>query len=483
MRLKFTLLLFFITLSLSAQKAPNVVIFIADDVGWNDFATYGNQAITTPNIDKIAKQGVQFQNAFLTASSCSPSRISILTGRYPHNTGAPELHMPLVAGLPDLAGELQKAGYHTVSSGKWHQGEPMRSSFDVINSNRTGTLSTGDGGEANWLKCIEEKPQDKPFFMWFAAYDAHRSWGENEYSGTNKPNDVQVPPYMVNSEPTRQDFAQYYDEITRFDAFVGKVHTQLAKENLLENTIILIMADNGRPFPRCKTRLLDDGIKTPLIISWKGQFMEDVKTLSMVSSIDIMPTLLDLCDVKIPKTVQGKSFIEVLKKPSTSFRNFSFAEHNWHDYEAYGRMVRTKDYLYIYNGRAQYPQSTSADNHRDSSFQELVKTWRKGELTALQMDNFKAPRNFEELYDLQKDPTQLYDISKEPSYQKILLELREELRQWQEDTGDTEPTKLTPSGFDWLTGDIYQFMDLKTIRGEIPGSTKKAHLINNSGKF
>lgn len=478
-----TLSLLFISLCTKAQKQPNIVFFIADDVGWNDFGCYGNEAISTPNIDKMARKGMRFQNVFLTASSCSPSRISILNGRYPHNTGAAELHMPISSELPNLAGELKKAGYYALSAGKWHQGSTMMSSFDKVYARKDGEEGNGDGGENNWVRSIAERPKDKPFFMWFASLDAHRSWGENEYSGTNEWENVKVPPFMVDNKPTKEDFAQYHDEITRFDAFVGKVETQLAKEGLLENTIIIIMADNGRPFPRCKTRLYDDGIKTPFIVRWEGKIPASSVSESMISAIDITPTLLEYANIPIPETVQGKSFTSVLANPSVPFRNFAFAEHNWHDYEAYERMVRTKDFLYIYNGRAQYPQSTSADNHRDTSFQELVKVWRNGELSAIQKDNFKAPRNFEELYDLKKDPSQLFDISREPDYQAKLTELRAVLKKWQTDTGDTEPSKLTPSNHDWLLGNIYDNSIRPFERGEMPGSATKAILNNNSGAF
>ncbi len=463
---------------------PNIVFFIADDVGWNDFGCYGNKAVSTPNIDKLAKSGVQFQNAFLTASSCSPSRISILNGRYPHNTGAAELHMPILESLPNLAMELKKAGYFTVSSGKWHQGNTMKPSFDLVFSKKDGEGGNGDGGENNWVRSIADRPKEKPFFMWFASHDAHRLWGTNEYTGTNKPEKVVVPPYMVDTEITRKDFAQYHDEITRFDAYIGKVMTHLEENNLLKNTIIVVMADNGRPFPRCKTRLYDDGIKTPLVIRWDGgNVAKNQKSKSIVSAIDIMPTLLEAANLPIPETVQGKSFLKVLKNPVEKFRTYAFAEHNWHDYEAYERMVRTKDFLYIYNARPQYPQSTSGDNHRDSSFQELVKVWRKGELTNLQMDNFKAPRNFEELYDLRNDPQQLIDISKKPSYKTKLLEMRALKNEWQEQTADTEPAKLSPSNHDWLMGYFYDETFVPTKRGEMPGASKKAHLVNHSGRF
>lgn len=466
------------------SERPNIVLFIADDVGWNDFGCYGNHAVSTPNIDKLAKSGVQFQNAFLTASSCSPSRVSILNGRYPHNTGAAELHMPILESLPNLAMELKKSGYFTVSAGKWHQGNTMKSSFDLVYSKKEGEGGNGDGGENNWVRSLAESPKEKPFFMWFAPHDAHRLWGTNEYAGTNKPEKVKVPPYMVDTEITRKDFAQYHDEITRFDAYIGKVVSHLEENNLLKNTIILVMADNGRPFPRCKTRLYDDGIKTPLVIRWDGgNIAKDQTTASIVSAIDIMPTLLEAANVPIPATVQGKSFLKILKNPKEKFRTYAFAEHNWHDYEAYERMVRTKDFLYIYNARPQYPQATSADNHRDSAFQELVKVWRMDKLTNLQKDNFTAPRNFEELYDLRKDPQQLYDVSKKSAYKAKLLEMRALKNEWQEQTADTEPAKLTMGNHDWLMGYFYDETFVPTKRGEMPGASKNAHLVNHPGRF
>jgi N-sulfoglucosamine sulfohydrolase len=468
----------------SQNTKPNIIIFIADDVSWNDFGCYGNQAVKTPNIDKIAGTSVKFNNAFLTTSSCSPSRVSILTGRYPHNTGAPELHMPILPEMPNLPKTLKSSGYYTVAAGKFHEGDHMKEVYDVMYSRKDGPDGNGDGGENNWVRSIADRPKEKPFFMWYAAHDAHRVWGTNEYAGSNNPDLVRVPPYMVDNEVTRKDFAMYYDEITRFDAFIGMVIEQLKKESILDNTILVIMADNGRPFPRCKTRMYDDGIKTPLIIQWLGGgVLKNKTTDAIVSAIDIMPTLLDMSDVPIPGSVQGKSFKKILKDEKSAFRNLAFAEHNWHDYEAYERMVRTKDFLYIYNARPQYPQSTSGDNHRDSSFQELVKTWKKGKLSPLQFQNFIAPRPFEELYDLQNDPMQLYNVSAEPAYQKILTGLREIKNEWQQQTGDTEPKNLTFSNHDWLMGTFYDETFRPSKRREAPGSSTNAHLINHPGRF
>ena len=202
------------------ESSPNFIIFIADDVSWDDLGCYGNIDVKTPNIDNLAKTGIIFKNTYLTISSCSPSRNSILTGRYPHNTGAAELHTepPLeMISIPEI---LKTKGYYSLLAGKFHMGEYARKGFDEIHDNRK---INGDGGEKYWTKAIKKRPKNKPFFMWFSSYDAHRVWGENQFSGTHDPNTIKVPKYLVDNELTRVDLSKYYDEISRFDFYIGEV--------------------------------------------------------------------------------------------------------------------------------------------------------------------------------------------------------------------------------------------------------------------
>jgi N-sulfoglucosamine sulfohydrolase len=177
-------------------QPPNFIVFIADDAGWNDCGPYGNQNIKTPNINKLAEEGVVFNNAFLTTSSCSPSRCSILTGRYPHSTGAPELHMPLPADQVLFAGELQKAGYFTAVAGKYHIG-PKRSEFDTIYGGHPS-------GCEHWVEALQNRPKDKPFFLWLAAIDPHRDYFPSTIPEPHKPEDVIVPPYLPDNDSTEK---------------------------------------------------------------------------------------------------------------------------------------------------------------------------------------------------------------------------------------------------------------------------------------
>ena len=388
----------------SGEVKPNIILFIADDVSWNDIGCYGNKEVKTPNIDSLASYGVRFNNFFLTASSSSPSRNSIITGRYPHNTGGSELHTEppdYMISFPEI---LRQNGYYTAQAGKFHMGPYARRGFDAINED--GKLN-GDGGEELWLKCLNERPQDKPFFMWFAAYDAHREWGPNEFSSTHNPVTITPPFYLGQGEKTKDDLAKYYDEITRFDHYIGLVNKELIRQNIIDSTLIIIMADNGRPFPHSKTRVNDRGLKTPFIIYWpEGIGTRRKECESLISAIDIAPTLLELASTMVPASFQGHSFVRLLDDPDRDFRNFVFAEHNWHDFEAHERMVRTEEFLYILNSRPQYPQMGPADAIGSPAFKELDSLNRSGAILTSQSDVFIAPRPSEELYDCIADPEQ-----------------------------------------------------------------------------
>jgi arylsulfatase A-like enzyme len=317
------------------QTQPNFIVFIADDAAWNDCGPYGNMKIKTPNINRLAEEGVVFDNAFLTTSSCSPSRCSILTGRYPHSTGAAELHMPLPAEQTLFAGELQKAGYYTALSGKYHIGSE-RAEFDSI-------YGGSPSGCENWMRALKNRPKDKPFFLWLAAMDPHRPYRANIIPDTNRPEDVIVTPFLPDNDSTRKDLAMYYDEISRLDSYLGDVMEELKRQGVDDNTLVIYMTDNGRPFPRCKTRLYDSGVKTPFIVRWPSKSGKG-RTDALISSIDIAPTFCELADAPVPETFQGYSFAPVLNDLAARTRSYIAAEHNWHDYQAHERSVRTENF-------------------------------------------------------------------------------------------------------------------------------------------
>lgn len=218
--------------SLPVPQPPNIVLVIGDDIGWNDLSCYGNNQFQTPNIDRIANEGIKFTNAFLTTSSSSPSRSCIITGRYPHSTGAAELNTPLPASVETFPELLKKAGYYTAQAGKWHMGPDAKRGFDLVRDE--GKQVNGDGGEKLWVNLLRERPKEKPFFMWFASFDAHRPWGANPFDREVDIGKVTVPPYLINDESTIKDLTKYYGEIVRFDHFIGEVENELREQVVLD---------------------------------------------------------------------------------------------------------------------------------------------------------------------------------------------------------------------------------------------------------
>jgi len=191
-----------------------------------------------------------------------------------------------------------------------------------------------------------------------------------------------VPPFLSDDAATRQDLASFHNEITRWDYFIGQVVAKLKKQDALANTLILIMADNSAPFPRAKTRLHDTGMKTLFVAHWSTGIAKAGKpSQSLVSAIDIAPTVLALVGLPAAPTTQGVSFAPILADPTAQVRRYAFSEHNWHDDEAHGRSIRSEDFLYMRNNRPLLAWQGPADSVASPSFQQLRAVRVAGKLT------------------------------------------------------------------------------------------------------
>jgi len=455
---------------LDDEERPNFIFIITDDISPEDLGCYGNGAIKTPHIDSLARSGVRFTNAYLSISSCSPSRCSIITGRYPHNTGAAELHTTLPGDQLRFPELLRKAGYYTALSGKNHMGD-VAGAFDLI------TKGKGPGREGDWVDIVRGRPADKPFFFWFASSDAHRGWKESENVPKYDPAAVTVPPYLYDGAATRKDLADYYHEVSRTDFYLGALIDELDAQGLSENTYVIYCSDNGRPFPRCKTRLYDSGIKTPLIVSGPG--IEGGRVADgLVSAVDFAPTFLSLAGAAVDKHIQGVSFAPLLDDPAAAVRDCVFAEHNWHVFQAHERMVRHGDWVYIRNAWPERQNLCVEGAHTPSmpAARELWEMEAAGKLIPAQRDIFQVPRPAEELYNVAEDPHQLENLADEGSHEKRLDFLRALLDRWIDETGDTVPQNPTADRQDARGNRVAGH-----VRGTMPGAERKATAINERG--
>ncbi len=453
-----------------AEDRPNFILFITDDISFDDIGCYGNTFVKTPHLDALAERGIRFNNAYLTTSSCSPSRCSLITGRYPHNTGAPELHTQLPEGQVLFPKTLRESGYYTVLSGKHHMGKNADPAFELISKGK------GPGKEEDWVKILADRPQDKPFFAWFASTDAHRDWQYDNEAPRYDPAEIEVPPFLFDGAKTRDDLADYYHEVSRTDTYTGKLVEELKRQGIEKNTYIIYMADNGRPFPRSKARMYDSGIKTPFLMACPGK-IEPAVTESLISTIDIAPTILELAGIdQIDERHQGVSFVPILKDPGATVRDFAFAEHNWHVYQAHERMVRTGDWLFIRNN---FPHLQSLSKESDPSFPAGEELWAeeaKGNLKAEQRDVFLKPRPVQELFHVGKDPHQMTNVASLPENEAVVKEMNALLDRWTQETADSIPDNPSKDR-DTIDGK----KDKSWKHGELPGESNGAAEVNASG--
>jgi len=455
----------------STVAHPNLVLIIADDMAWDDSSPYGNESIRTPNLARLANEGMRFDNAILTISSCSPSRSSIVTGRYPHQTDSEELHWPVPADQITFVDKLKEKGYWTATAGKWHLGEAIRDRFDEIREVDTSGFQLPSGeaakagkfvetlegeaqsGCADWIPLMRERPKDKPFFFWLAALDPHRPYHPGIIDEPSRSDEIKVAPYHPDTPAVRADYQLYYDEITRLDKYVGLVLDELEAQEVTKNTLVLFISDNGRPFPRDKTTLYDSGIKTPWIVRWPKTVKAGSTCQRLVSSVDIAKTFMSLGGINDPgPSFEGVDFSTLLINPEKPIRDYAFAEKNWHDFEDHVRAVRNERYKYIRNYYNDLPQTPSADGLRSPTYVELLRLRDKGKLNSHQHGCFTAPRPKEELYDIKIDPYELNNLAGDEHYTTLLRKMRTALAAWEKRTGDNVPELRTADEFDRVTG-------------------------------
>lgn len=408
---------------------PNFVMILIDDLGWNDVGAYGNQTVQTPHIDSLAAQGARFDAALLTTSSCSPSRASLMTGRYPHSTGAQELHSPLPANQILFPTLLREAGYFTGAAGKWHLGDAAARQFDrhYPHTERTGA--------ADWIRVLRERPRGRPFFLWLASRDPHRPWKELKRR-RHAPQDIDVPPYLADTPATRNELARYYDSISGIDDRVGDVLAELERQGVANDTVVIVSSDNGRPFPRAKATLFDSGVRTPFIVRWPGRVAPGAVREHLISAVDLAPTLLELAGVALPSSMQGISFARALRAPDIETREYAFLERNWHGTYAYERGVRSRNHLYLRNVYPRVGECTTAPLSQSAASQDLVALLRSNGLTPEQAQCFTTHRPIEALYDVNRDPYSFVNLAADPRHTAELERMRGALDRWVDETED-----------------------------------------------
>lgn len=447
-----------------AVERPNILWISTEDIS-PDLGCYGDRYAISPNIDRLAAEGVRFTRCFSHAGVCAPSRSGLITGMYPPSIGTQHMRCKgippaFVRCFPEY---LRAAGYYCTNNAKTDY------QFDA-----PATAWDANGNKADW----SGRAEGQPFFAVINFTTTHESQIRDPSAQTQKlvaalepslrhdPAKANVPPYYPDTPLVRRDLANYADNITAMDRQVGAILERLEREGLADDTIVWFWGDHGRGLPRCKRWLYDSGTQVPLIVrvpeKWRkwvspenpaavapGKLQDE-----LVAFVDFAPTMLSLAGLPIPEHLQGQAFLGPRKSPP---REYVHGHRDRMD-EAYDiiRSVRDQRYHYLRNFM---PWVTYAQriNYMDQmpTMRELRRLNAAGQLSPEAALFFREQKPIEELYDTEVDPHELHNLADDPAYAAVLEKMRGELDRWMTEIGDLalvpEPTldELKRPGGKW----------------------------------
>ncbi|MGI9244898.1 MAG: sulfatase family protein [Verrucomicrobiales bacterium] len=427
--------------SLLPAQAPNIVFFMADDWSWPHAGICGDRTVKTPNFDRVAREGILFNHAFVSTPSCTPSRLSILTGQHVWRLREGDsLGGSLREEFDVYTDMLKAAGYRVGRYGKgvW----PSKHTFRKRDS----------FGErfASFDSFLETRQPGEPICFWYGGRDPHRPYelGVGVKSGI-EPGSIEVPACLPDNETVRSDLADYYWCVQRFDREVGKVLGRLEEIGELDRTLVVISGDNGMPFPRCKATLYDLGTRVPLAVRWGNKLRGGHVVDDFVTLCDFAPTFLEAAGLDTGADMTGRSLMPVLLSGISGqvdpSRNHVLTGMERHVYRNPSRALRTADFLYIRNF-APAKWKTGEVDGKNPTYDFSSEPWPTGpgafsfnidpspskqvmrhERGTAEAERTFATRPREELYDLRSDPDQLRNVAGDPEYQGSLERSREQL--------------------------------------------------------
>jgi N-sulfoglucosamine sulfohydrolase len=442
-----------------AGRPPNIVMIVADDLG-TTLGCYGDKVAKTPNIDRLAAEGVRFSHAFCTTASCSPSRSVILSGRHNHATGQYGLehathHFRSFEHQKTLPVVLEQAGYRTARVGKFHVAPVETYRFQTV---LPGNARNGAQMADNCRAWLAEK-SEAPFFLYFCTADPHRSGGRGRIgavdpfgNGPNQtgadeaafpPESIVVPPFLPDTPGCRAELAQYYQSVARVDRAVGRLVDLLAETGHVANTVIMVLSDNGIAFPGAKTTLYEPGMRLPLVVKSPGLKRRGIINNAMVSWADLAPTVMDFAGVQDPPPMHGRSFRDILDEERPPGWDHVFGSHSFHEVTMYYpmRVLRERRYKLIHNLAAPLEYPFASDLWSSAVWQETLS--RKAEYYGMRRTRDFLHRGEWELYDLESDPHEIKNLAGQPEGADVLDAMQKKLRAFQTTTGDPWTVKFT----------------------------------------
>jgi len=416
------------------KDRPNILWISLEDIG-QELGCYGDEYALSPNIDKLAAEGIRYDRAFTHAPVCAPARCGIITGVYPTTSGGNNMRCRTILpeGIRCFPEYLREAGWFCSNHSKTDY--QFRHPPGVWDSNRR---------KDHWWR---ERKEGQPFFVVVNLTSTHESRIRGGQPGLpaglkHDPAKAKLPAYHPDTPVVRQAWANYYDNITATDRVVGNILAQLAEDGLAEETIVFFWGDHGSGMTRGKRWVYDSGTRVPIAVRVPARWREYAKAEKpgsgvgdFVQFLDLAPTVLSLAGVKIPAYMHGRAFLGPQRGEAPEYF-FAFRDRMDERYDMI-RMCRDKEYMYIRNFRWWRPHSQLIGYMRNvPSLGEMWRLHREGKLNAAQSIFFAPRKPKEELYDVVRDPDQVHNLAGDPEYAARLAKMRKVSQQWQKDTGD-----------------------------------------------
>lgn len=411
------------------QKKPNIIWIMAEDMS-TDLECYGMPNVKTPNLNKMATEGIRFNNAFVTNPICSPSRSSMMIGTHQIKTNThnhrSNRDVPLDPQFTPLTQLLRDAGYTTILG---HHGVLKKGRKIDVNFKHK-PLGPWDGktkfGLFDKYDTFEKK--DEPFFAQIQCAVTHRGqwWNEIREKSTHpvNPETLTLPPYLADHPAVRLDWAKYLDQIEYMDYEVGMIFKELEEKGLADNTIVIFIGDNGRCNIRGKGYLQDTGLRIPLLMHYPKSIKAGQVSNKVVSATDITATIVDYAGIEVPKYMTGQPIFS--KKFN---RKYVYGARDlWDEVAEKSRAVTSDKWAYIRNDKPEIPYDAHQaylEFYRPAV--HVMRTlYKEGKLNKDQKPFFEPQKPAEELYNLKADPFQLNNLASDPKHAKMLKKLRKE---------------------------------------------------------
>ena len=418
--------------SATAQAAdqPNMVFIIADDCTHRDIGCYGGQA-HTPHIDRLASEGMRMTHCFQAAPMCSPTRHNIYTGLYPVKSGAYPNHTFVKDGVKSVVHYLRPLGYRVALSGKRHIAPEEAFPFEYSGSKNPDMEAI----DTLMAECVKTKT---PFCQFVCSNEPHSPW--NKGDPARYPADkVRLPDYYVDTPKTRESFSNYLAEITYFDGQVGQVLDLLGKHGIENNTLVMVVSEQGNSFPFAKWTCYDHGLQSAMVVRWPDRIKGGTVSDAMVEYVDVLSTFVDAGGGAVPDTLDGQSMLPVLFGETTEHKDYVYGIQTSRGIfggpDHYGRRsVRSKTYKLIHNldAKARFSNGIAKSPY----FKEWIEKAESGDQRARELVDRYFTRPEFELYDVVMDPLEQYNIAKAPEHAETIKQLQEQLAAWMKQQGD-----------------------------------------------